>query len=254
MPDKFTNSMQCHEFDALLADALDGVLTGDRLQAFENHTRICPSCGPLAANARSGQQWMKSLTEVEPPAHLMQNILASTTGISTQMLRSEIATRPVKVSFLDRARAWFGSTTGPVWGVVRQPRFAMSFAMLFFAASLGLSFLGVRPADLRELSLRPTAVRHAYYNTSARVVKYYENIRLVYEVESRLREFKRTAPAEPAPSKPKDKSNDTSKEPEQKQDRNYSQASERIILAGGSQGPSGSDLPVVSNTTDRRFV
>ena len=37
-----------------------------------------------------------------------------------------------------------------------------------------------------------------YYTTQARVVNYYENMRIVYEVESRVREIKRTvAPAEP---------------------------------------------------------
>jgi hypothetical protein len=254
MPDQTHNSMQCQEFDALLADALDGLLTGTRLQAFEAHSRVCPSCGPLAAGAQAGRQWLKSLPEVEPPAHLVSSILASTIGVDTQRLRAEIPAGPTRVSLFDQARAWLDSVATPVWGVVRQPRFAMSFAMVFFAASLGLSLVGVKPADLREVSLRPTAIRHAYHSTSGRVVKYYENIRLVYEVESRLREFKRAAPAEPGPEKKKDKSNDTSQEPEQKQDRNYSQAGDRVILASVPLGPSGSDLPVVSVTTDRRFV
>ena len=255
MPDQTHNSMQCQEFDALLADALDGLLTGTRLAAFEAHAKVCSSCGPLAAGAKSGRQWLKSLPEVEPPAHLVSSILASTTGVDTQRLRTMVPTGPTPVSVLDRARAWLDSVVNPVWGVVRQPRFAMSFAMVFFAASLGLSVVGVKPGDLKEVSLRPSAIRHAYHTTSGRVVKYYENIRLVYEVESRLREFKRAAPAEPGPAKPKEKNNnDTSQEPEQKQDRNYSQAGERVILASVPLGPSGSDLPVVSVTTDRRFV
>jgi hypothetical protein len=254
MPDQTSNSMQCQEFDALLVEATDGLLTGTRLQAFEAHARVCPSCGPLAAAAQAGRQWLKSLPEVEPPAYLVSSILASTTGVDTQRLRTMVPTGPTRASVFDQARAWVDSVVNPVWGVMRQPRFAMSFAMVFFAASLGLSVMGVKPADLREVSLRPTAIRHAYHTTSGRVVKYYENIRLVYEVESRLREFKRAAPAEPGPAKPKDKSNDTSKEPEQKQDRNYSQAGEHEILASVPLGPSGSDLPVVSVTTDRRFV
>ena len=86
----------------------------------------------------------------------------------------------------------------PIWATVRQPRFAMSFGMAFFSLSVALSVLGVKPSDLRQLSLRPAAIRHTYYNTQARVVRYYENIRFVYEVESRVREFKRNvAPAEP---------------------------------------------------------
>jgi hypothetical protein len=133
----------------------------------------------------------------------------------------------------------------------------MSFGMAFSSLSVALSVLGVKPADLRQVSLRPAALRHTYYNTQARVVRYYENIRLVYEVESRVRELKRTvAPAaEPAPEKEKkDPKNDTTEQPEQKQERNYSQTENHLILASAPLGPSVNDLPVVSVTTYRRFV
>jgi hypothetical protein len=111
--------------------------------------------------------------------------------------------------------------------------------------------------------LRPAAIRHTYYNTQARVVRYYENIRFVYELESRVRELKRSVqPAEPresAPAKPKDPKNDTTEQPEQKQERNYSQTDSRIILASAPLGPSvdesySVERPVVSVTTYRRFV
>ena len=254
MPEQTSNSMQCQEFDALLADALDGALTGSRLGAFKAHARVCSSCGPLAAGAEAGRQWLKSLPDIEPPTHLITSILASTTGVDTQRLRAIAPSGPARPSVFDQARRWLETTAGPIWGVVRQPRFAMSFAMVFFAASVGLSVLGVKPTDLRELSLRPSAIRHAYYTTSGRVVKYYENMRLVYEFQSRLREFKGTPPAEPGPVKQKDRSNDTSKDPEQKQDRNYSQSGDRLVLASVPLGPSGSDLPQVSMTTYRRLV
>jgi len=91
------------------------------------------------------------------------------------------------------------------------------------------------------------------------VVRYYENIRFVYEVESRVRELKRNVtPAEPGldrePAKQKDRRNDTTEQPEQKRERNYSQFDSRIVLASAPLGPSESDLPVVSVTTYRRFV
>jgi len=135
----------------------------------------------------------------------------------------------------------------------------MSFGMAFFSLSVALSVLGVKPADLRSVSLRPAAIRHTYYNTQARVVRYYDNIKLVYEVQAAVRMLKRnTEPAEPAPAK-KDHKNDTTQQPEQKQDRNYSQNDNHLILACAPLGPSGfyplnQDLPVVSVTTYRRFV
>jgi hypothetical protein len=261
--------MQCHEFDGLLSDALDGVLTGIRLNAFQAHARTCSACGPLFAEVEAGRNWLKDLTEVEPPVSLVNNILASTTGVDSQRLRANVsASRQPRVSWIERAQAWASNGFEPIWGTVRQPRFAMSFGMAFFSLSVALSVLGVKPADLRQVSLRPAAIRHTYYNTQARVVRYYENIRFVYEVESRVRELKRNvAPAQPRSNesaKPKENKNDTTQQPEQKQERNYSQTENHLILASAPLGPlvneaSGdeafvNDPSVVSVTTYRRFV
>src|SRR3984885_12947673 len=260
MPDHTSNGMQCNEFELLLTDAIDGVLTGARLDRFQAHARICQACGPLLAEAEAGRNWLKGLTEVEPPASLVMNILASTTGVDTQRLRA--TTRPpAHIAWWEHVQAsLLESVFGPIWETVRQPRFAMSFGMAFFALSVGLTVAGVKPADLRQISLRPSAIRHTYYSTQARVVHYYENVRIVYEVESRVRDLKRpVAPAEPGPSqsrpaKQKDDKNDTTQQPEQKQERNYSQTDNHLILASAPLGSSLRDLPVVSVTTYRRFV
>jgi hypothetical protein len=251
--------MQCHEFDGLVSDALDGVLTGIQLDRFQAHSRTCSACGPLFAEVTAGRNWLKDLTEVEPPVSLVTNILASTTGVDTQRLRVNVPARQPRISWIERAQAWASGNLEPIWATVRQPRFAMSFGMAFFALSVALSVLGVKPADLRSISLRPSALRQSYFHTQARVVRYYENIRFVYEVESRVRELKRNVtPTEAAPVK-KDHKNDTTQQPEQKQDRNYSQNENRLILARAPLGPSvfypvNPDLPVVSVTTYRRFV
>jgi hypothetical protein len=255
MPDQTSKGMQCNEFDLLLSDALDGVLTGTGLDRFQAHARVCTACGPLFAEAQAGRNWLKVLTEVEPPVSLVTNILASTTGVDSQRLRTTVRAPQPRISWLERLQASF---LEPIWATVRQPRFAMSFGMAFFALSVGLTVAGVKPADLTQISLRPAAIRHTYYNTQARVVRYYDNMRFVYEVQAAVRSVKRNlAPAEPGPDKPKDHKNDTTQQPEQKQERNYSQVDDRLILASAPVGPSSSlpsDLPVVSVTTDRRFV
>jgi putative zinc finger protein len=260
MPDHTSNGMQCNEFEHLLTDAIDGVLTGAGLGRFQAHARVCRTCGPLLAEAEAGRNWLKGLTEVEPPASLVNNILASTTGVDTQRLRVTARSAQPKVSWWERVQATLSETLfEPVWGMVRQPRFAMSFGMAFFALSVGLTVAGVKPADVGKISLRPAAIRRTYYGTQARVKHYYENIHFVYEMESRVRELKRSvAPAEPAPPK-KDNKNDTTQQPEQKQERNYSQTETQIILASAPVGPfvqglQDNDLPVVSVTTDRRLV
>jgi len=243
------HDMQCNEFDALLSDALDQILTGPKAEAFQAHASACPICGPLLAEAEVGKRWLEQLVEVDPPQHLVHNILAATSGIDTARLHSPAA---VEISWLDKAAAWANAVMRPIAGVVKQPRFAMSFGMAFFSLSISLSLAGVKLGDLRHVDLRPTAIRRSYYETSGKVVKYYENIRFVYEIESRVREFKRaTTPAEPAPEKKDNnqRNDNTSGRPDQKDDRNYSQGDNQVILASLPDNP-----PVVNLASLRRIV
>src|SRR5579885_2540487 len=76
-----SQKMTCSEFDALLSQAIDGTLAGERLAGFEAHGRECQLCGPLLQEAESGRSWLKSLAEVEPPENLVTNILLRTTGV-----------------------------------------------------------------------------------------------------------------------------------------------------------------------------
>ena len=250
MPGEPKNGMQCGEFDALLNDALDATLTGPKLESFQAHARVCAVCGPLLAEADAGRRWMKSLAEVEPPAHLMHNILLATTGHESKRLAVR-AQSDSSSSWVDKVTAWLRPVFAPVLAVSRQPRFAMSFGMAFFSLSISLSLAGVKVSDVRHVDLRPSAIKRTYYETSGRVVKYYENIRFVYEIESRMRELKRvTAPAEPSPKEQnkEQKNNNTSGEPDQKQERNYSQGENQPVLASVPNDP-----PVGTVTTYRRL-
>src|SRR5277367_2880480 len=212
------NGMQCNEFDALLSDAIDKMLTGPKAEVFLAHGKTCAVCGPLLAEAEIGKRWLEQLVEVEPPAALVHNILAATVGIDTARLHGT-ATVSAQSSWMERMAEWGRMAFSPIANVARQPRFAMSFGMAFFSLSISLSLFGVKLSDVRHADLRPSAIKRSYYETSGRVVKYYENIRFVYEIESRVREFKRaTTPAEPAPQK-KEKNDNTSGQPDEKQQR-----------------------------------
>lgn len=243
------NGMQCSEFDALLSDALDQILTGPKAQAFQAHAKTCPVCGPLLAEAEVGKRWLEQLVEIEPPVNLLHNILAATSGVETTQPHAAATARP-QVSWLDRMADWGRTLVTPVVAMVRQPRFAMSFGMAFFSLSISLSLAGVKLSDVRHADLRPSAIRRAYYETSGKVLKYYENIRFVYEFESRLREFKRaTTPAEPAPAKKPNlqKNDNTTEQPDKNQERNYSQGASELILASLPDHP-----PAVNLATLRR--
>ena len=273
------NRMQCAEFDALLSQAIDGTLGGERLAAFEAHSDECKLCGPLLQEAESGHKWLKSLAEVDPPEDLITNILLRTSGVVPRRQAGAVAE-----SWMDRVRGLGEAIFSPIVAVARQPRFAMSFGMAFFTLSVTLSLAGVRLSDLKHVDLRPSAIRRTYYETQGRVVKYYENIRWVYEIQARARQFKEAAtPAEQPSQEPdnnnrKDKTkNDGSGQPEQKQERNYSQEGNQPVFASlpqnlglqsaqlmfvADRGPQHArfshdgvdDPPVVSVTTYRRFV
>jgi hypothetical protein len=229
-------------------------LSGARKESFDAHRQFCAVCGPLFADVQAGQKWMQTLEEVEPPAHLVHNILAATTGVvSTRVLATSPQARTTP--FTGRVREWWDSFFTPVAGFVRQPRFVMSFGMIFFSFSLALNAAGVKPADVARIDLRPAALRHAYNDAQIKVVKYYDNIRFVYEIESKVRELKRAnTPAEPGPEFQKNEEkekhkNNSSGQPDNRQDRNYSREYNQPMLAALREA-----LPALTVTTNRRFV
>ena len=248
MPGESKNHMQCAEFETLLTDALDDSLTGHQLQSFEAHAKACPQCGPLFAEAREGRRWLKSLVEVEAPANLVHNILAATSGVEA----ARSLAKP-EVSWKEAVAGWLRPVFTPVFAVARQPRFVMSFGMAFFSLSVALSMTGVKLKDLGNADLRPSTIRRSYYETTGRVRKYYDNIRFVYEIESRVQQFKRaTTPEEPTrepQNKERKNNNNTSEQPEKRQERNYSQGESQFVLAALRE-----ENPVVMVTTYRRLV
>lgn len=230
MSDQIQHGMACGEFETLLTDALDDALDGAKMQAFRAHAATCASCGPMFAEAETGMNYLRVLEEVEPPVHLVHNILAAT----TEKDKPAVAAEPERRGLWQRLRGAFQ----PVFAPVMQPRFATTFGMAFFSVTLLLNLAGVRMSDLKSVDLRPSAIRRTatlqIYETQARVMKYYDNIRLVYEVESRVRALKNatSGPAAPAKSddskKPAD--DNTSGQPD-KQNQNYSREQHEVLQA-----------------------
>src|SRR6202795_3719033 len=154
MPGETKHGIECTEFEALLTDALEGQLSPARKESFDAHRRVCCIFGPLFAEVQAGRQLVRSLASepVEPPAHLVHNILAATSGVvSTRSLaaRTDGRTTP----FGERAREWWDSFFTPVMAFARQPRFVMSFGMIFFSFSMVATLAGVKPADVAKVNL-----------------------------------------------------------------------------------------------------
>ena len=186
MAGDFQTGMQCAEVEALLSDALDGTLNGPKLAAFEAHQHGCATCQSMVAEARTGMNLLKALEVAEPPRNLVHNILATTIGA----LPSEhLVVKP-------RGEGWLEKMKGrlaPMFAPVATPRFAMSLGMAFFSITMILGIAGFHFADMKHWDMSSKGLRKTYYETQARVMRYYENMRLVYEIESRVRDLRRSA-------------------------------------------------------------
>lgn len=191
------NSPACGEWETLLTDALDGLLSPDDRARFEAHKADCPACAALYEEARKGREWLEFLSpEPEPPEGLLERILAHTgpghpaeSGWHTGMPVPAVAGTAGVPDFVP-----------PVWqqagflGRMRyalQPRLLMTAAMAFFSIALTLNMTGVHLSTLRLADLRPTAMRsymeRQLVEASVPIVRYYDHLRFVYEVQSRVR-------------------------------------------------------------------
>ncbi|MBZ5505306.1 MAG: hypothetical protein LAO78_07450 [Acidobacteriia bacterium] len=189
----FKNGMECSEFESLLAEALDDALAAENRKAFDQHGRTCPVCGPLFAETREGMLMIQGLAELEPPKNLVHNILVAT---SRKLAETEASGEVEKAGWLERLR-W---SLRPRMAWLMHSRFAMSFAMAFFSLSITLTLAGVRISDIKNIDMHPNALRKSFVlgftHMEAKVTSYYENMRLVYQVQAKVRELKKnTAPA-----------------------------------------------------------
>ncbi len=93
--------------------------------------------------------------------------------------------------------AWQHSSVVVLRRTFIEPRLALVAAMAFFSVALTLNLLGVRLTGLHASDLTPRnmhrAVTRQYAEANARVVRYYENLRIVYEMEARVQQLRRAA-------------------------------------------------------------
>jgi hypothetical protein len=188
------NSPACGLWETLLADALDGLLRPEDEATFSSHMAVCASCTALFEEARKGREWLEFLSpEPEVPEGLLDKILAQTGPGHTSDYKlatpSNVMPMPMpawqRPGFMGRVRRF------------AEPRLLMTAAMAFFSIALTLNMTGVRLNDLRISNLRPTAVRSFMERrltmASTPIIRYYDHLRLVYEVESRMKEMRRNA-------------------------------------------------------------
>jgi len=206
----------CSVCEAMLPEAVDGMLSETEQSAFDRHVAGCVECARELEEAQRGAAWLSMLkTQApEPPAGLLAKILAETTG-ATQQHEAPAAlpflpARPVAVPEVVELQKGFADKRSParkLWDgflatnsarVMSQPRLAMTAAMAFFSIALTLNLTGVRLRDLRASNFTPSAIRRTVADMNASATRKFENNRAVYQVESRLSELHNDGDASPA--------------------------------------------------------
>ena len=183
----------CGQWETLLADALDGLLRPEDEATFTAHMASCATCTALFEEARQGREWLEFLSpEPEVPVGLLDKILAQTGP--GQVAGFGLATTTGNV--VPITPAW--QRPGFMARIRRfaEPRLLMTAAMAFFSIALTLNLTGVRLSRIRLSDLRPTAVRSFMERqltmASTPIIRYYDHLRFVYEVQSRMRELRKT--------------------------------------------------------------
>jgi hypothetical protein len=195
-----SRELRCEEWESLLADALDGVLPATDSVAFKGHSTDCALCAQLLAEAKQGQEWMHFLhEEPEMPGDLMERILSKTSGA--------VADRPLAVYGAPIPVGTTNVLGMPVRRMVWDTRLMMTAAMAFFSIALTLNLAGVRITDFRLAALTPASMENnltrQFYGAKSQLVRYYDNLRFVYEVESKMRELRRDEDSTPPPARQK---------------------------------------------------
>lgn len=170
--------MTCQDLELLLAEYVDGSLHGEQKSAIDEHLADCPACAELAQDAAGAVAFMERAAVVEAPPELVTRILFELTDGA-----SRNAVRP------SRIRRFIGPWIEPLL----QPRFTMSLAMTILSFAMlgrlaGINIRQLKPSDLDPVKVY-MAAEDRVQRTWARTVKYYENLRVVFEIQTELKEW-----------------------------------------------------------------
>jgi len=173
------------ETENLVSEYLEGQLDVARRLELEAHLGTCPACLELVADVRHVMEYCRSAENPESPAWLVPRILLATIG-------------EPQPSLIERLRAFVRPAL--------RPRVAYSVAMAVFSFSIIINAAGV---NLRRFSLTDLNPRTWVYQANrtghrlyARAEKFYYDLRVVYEIESRLRELRQQSPGQGSSEQP----------------------------------------------------
>jgi hypothetical protein len=161
------------ELENLTSDYLEGQLEPGMKKEVEAHLSTCPSCLEMVGEVRRAMELCHAAPELEPDPWLVRKIMLATVGERKPGLAERLAAflRPM-----------------------RQPRFAYAIAMAVFSFSIivqaaGINLRRVTIGDLNPLTW-PLKADRAVHLYAARAEKFWYDLRVVVELESRLRQLR----------------------------------------------------------------
>ncbi len=160
------------ELENLVSEYLEGQLEVRRRLEFEAHLGTCLGCRELVADVRQAMEYCRSAEDPDPAPWLISKILLATIGERQPTLFERLT------AFLRP-----GLQARVVYGV----------AMTVFSVSIIVNAAGVNLRQLTLADLNPHTWIHRADRTGhllyARAEKFYYDLRVVYEIESRLRQL-----------------------------------------------------------------
>lgn len=165
-------SWTCEQTEARLSDYLDGVLAPAELAEFTAHVPTCPRCAPLVASVSGLLNGMHAMEQVEPPPRLVYAILDKTLGPREALT----GWRAVWAVLSGRSSLRFA------YGAL-----SMVATLIIFISAAGFNWKHPKLADLRPATIyrKADSSINVFY---ASTVKFVNNLRVVNEIQSRLRQ------------------------------------------------------------------
>jgi hypothetical protein len=190
--------MNCAELEILICDYVDGTLAPAEKAVVESHLAACPACAELARDSAAAVSFIGHAADVEPPPELITRILFDAPWTRQKVVR----------------RGGFGWLT-KWFAPVLRPKFVMGAAMTILSLSMLTKYVApmrqIKPSDLKPSSVWATIDDKAHL-TWARTVKYYENLKVVYQIQTLLRDWQQQA-EDPKASKSSEPKTDDRKLP-----------------------------------------
>jgi hypothetical protein len=170
--------LTCGEVDVLRCFYLEGALRAADARRVEGHLETCAACAELARDSRLVTTFIARADQAEPPARLL-----------TQILNETASGRHGRLANARGLRGWLENLLAPAL----QPRLVMGMALTVVSFTMMARCAGISPRRLEPSDMDPVKIWASLDNRThriwARTVKFYEDMKLVYDIQSKLHEW-----------------------------------------------------------------